>query len=78
MTVQQIPKSRRVGGDTPVCACGHDIFYHDIAIIGTADEGEPTPVKVGRCHGDECKCRRYYGTNEWFNDLWNKFKRYQK
>ena len=74
----RLPEERRMGRDTPTCACGHDIFYHDIQVGQMTPPGEPQEVKVGQCRADECKCKRYYGTNEWFNALWEKFKRFQR
>ena len=60
------------------CVCGHDVFYHDIQVDWKFLPDEPRSAKIGMCRAYKCKCRLYYGTDEWFNALWEQFKKYNE
>ena len=72
--------------DTPVCVCGHDIYYHDMIIrphivgpVKEEDVNKPTEVSVGKCNENDghrytCKCKRFYSIDTWMNELWEAVK----
>ena len=75
--------------DTPICVCGHGVFYHTMKIsspiVGKIPEDKlhaPTKVGIGRCNDNDvgrytCGCKRFYSIDYWFNGLWEKMKEYK-